>query len=125
MKKKRPLEFSQTSVLDDYRQSCGLKGRDEEFLHMFFSPYCIPVGLTDQEVRTCILLFPILKRRRDEAFDRKKTGEYYKDIQIVFQCTIEAPQEFRPSKAMTRARFRRGVLKFLDQSAAGHHADPA
>ncbi|HRY31118.1 MAG TPA: hypothetical protein P5328_01895 [Candidatus Paceibacterota bacterium] len=52
------FEFKlQERVMDDYREKCMVVGqRDEEALHMFFSPARVVAGLTDREVRLCILM---------------------------------------------------------------------
>jgi hypothetical protein len=62
---------------DEYRkrgllgQKAGSRSTEEErSLHMFFSPLAVPKGMTDEEVRTCIRLYPLAQalKDRDEAF---------------------------------------------------------
>lgn len=58
---------AQDSVMQDYKTSGVFRNEDDEgALHMFFSPYRIPDGLTDEEVRVCIDLHP----RRKELADK-------------------------------------------------------
>lgn len=44
----------------DYRLSPALRKRKEAegYLHMFFSPWRVAVGLTDNEVAVCVRLYP-------------------------------------------------------------------
>ncbi|MEI6420357.1 MAG: hypothetical protein WCO30_01865 [bacterium] len=47
---------AQDQVMVNYINKYGLKGRDQEYLHMFFSPSRVPKNLTEGEVRLVILM---------------------------------------------------------------------
>lgn len=57
------LEHNQESVMNYYRTKFKLGHREEEALHMFFSPGRVVAGLTESEVRLCISLYPIRKQQ--------------------------------------------------------------
>ena len=128
MKKRRqkhPLENDQDGVLQDYQNTLqsthGKHGA--EALHMFFSPNRIPVGLTDEETRICVLLYPL--RKADQERTRKKVKEEIRDrdgvidspeqeLELLTRTMPQSlPSELSPIKTMTRSRFKRGVHKFL------------
>ncbi|MES3031139.1 MAG: hypothetical protein V4697_01860 [Patescibacteria group bacterium] len=58
--KNSPLRFDQEVVMTDYRNASILRRypKAEGYLHMFFSPWRVPVGLTDNEVAICVRLYP-------------------------------------------------------------------
>lgn len=67
---------TQEAVLLDYKGTRALRNdsRAADKLHMFFSPWRIPVGLTDNEVALCVLLYPYKVRmikRINEIEDAK------------------------------------------------------
>lgn len=69
------MKHDQDAIKQDYRASGVFKGKkDADNLHMFFSPYRIPSGLTDFEIRLCLdvhqtreqLSEKLLKKRKSE-----------------------------------------------------------
>ncbi len=116
--KKSPLEYDQDCVLSDYKSSLRLNEDEADALHMFFSPLRIPVGLTDQEVHVCIKLYPlkVSNARRIPEIDLTSGNieqALADSIDFIQSSNFELPSEFLPNKRMTRAKFKKGVLKFL------------
>lgn len=121
------LDYEQDAVLEDYTRA--LKGNKKLAgnLHMFFSCYRIPVGLTDKEVWFCAVHLYPLKRRllelQQESIRKSFGNEYTDSIVRVFQeahvyrTEVRMPEEFRPDKLMTRERFQAGVEKFFKQTS--------
>lgn len=50
------LEKEQKAVMDGYKKSMNLSEDDEWRLHMFFSPYRVPEGMTKGEVNIVIIM---------------------------------------------------------------------
>lgn len=105
--------FTQEMVMMDYKGSSVFhkKERAEECLHMFFSPWRVPVGLTDEEVAICVLLHHFRKIERERLVIL--AVEHNDPSLLMRQRTL--PEEFRPDKVMTRARFKKGLYKYLVQ----------
>ncbi len=117
------------SILQDYQAILGKKLAMD--LHMFFSPNRIPAGLTDEEVKICITLYPIRRayvKRHYPKPPKDQSGRimtFKDDIENpIFQkyCieSIQPPpslprQLIYSGKKMTRARFRKGIYNFLVQ----------
>ncbi|HUD04086.1 MAG TPA: hypothetical protein VMR73_01175 [Candidatus Paceibacterota bacterium] len=94
------MAVGQDRVLAGYKKRVLRPGtRDEESLHMFFSPYRIPKGLTDEEVHQCILLYPLR-----EAHKRLPSVLLPEELQFL-------------GKRMTRKRFSAGIRKFVESFA--------
>ncbi len=104
-RRKRVYDYPDDAVLSDYTATPALKGKSSEALHMFFSPWRIPVGLTDEEVGICVALY-LLRKTQDS------TNEY------DWRPRKNLPEELRPDRVMTRARFRQGIWKFLKEVAS-------
>ncbi|NDB59850.1 hypothetical protein EB001_15595 [bacterium] len=116
--KKSPLDYGQDCVLSDYRNTLRLSEDEASALHMFFSPLRIPIGLTDQEVRICIKLYPVksgnMKRVPEIDLTSGSIGQALADsIDFIQSSNHDLPEEFLPNRRMTRTRFKRGILKFL------------
>jgi hypothetical protein len=128
MKKRRrksPLENDQDSVLQDYSNSFkgARRKQSTQALHMFFSPWRIPLGLTDEEMRICALLYPLRQAGHDRL--REKVTEKIRERDGVIDTPEQhleifsrsmprtLPQELSPSKTMTRGRFKQGIYRFL------------
>lgn len=62
----KELADKQNNVLANYCDRLTLTKKEAGDLHMFFSPHRIVRGLTDEEVRICILLYP--KRKEQAGF---------------------------------------------------------
>lgn len=119
----------QDSNFQDFKALLGKK--DAWKLHMFFSPTRIPVGLTDEEAKICVALYPLrdayIKRHRPEhpkdeigrdmTFDRdSEDPQFQKWILESSQPPPSLPRELIYSgKKMTRTRFRKGIYNFLVQ----------
>ncbi len=97
--------FAQASKirLDYFRAFPSAFSNDErEFdnLHMFFSPRPVPLGLTAEEIRTCIALYKII---------RKQITEIDKALLI---------SEIPPwGNMVSRRSFRRTILALLEEMA--------
>lgn len=118
--KKSILNHTQDSVMSDYVNSLRLTKEDTGKLHMFFSPNRVPIGLTDKEVIVCINLYSLKKKSRRRSIPPKQTnslydieGELAEAINTVMYSDDTLPEEFYPNRPMTRARFKRGVIKFI------------
>ncbi len=72
----------------------------DECLHMFFSPGHVPVGLSEEEIKTSIALYMVIKKLTND------TGKL--DL-------MPTPGTWR--NAMTRRAFRRGILIILENLA--------
>lgn len=117
MKRKRqsPLQTTtQDQVKADYL--AALRGDEDALreLHMFFSPWCVPVGLTDEEVSICVTLC----RFRDEQLtalvaDATKSLEEKGLAGLGNFYPKTLPDELKPSQVMSRARFKAGIYKYL------------
>jgi hypothetical protein len=53
----------QDAIEEEYRQRVLLTKDEVAALHMFHSPYRIPAGYTDEEVKLCIKLYPLRKEQ--------------------------------------------------------------
>jgi hypothetical protein len=84
--------------------------KEEEALHMFFSPTRIPPGLTNEEARLCMSLYE--RRKLQKARDSERRGGMHF---ISFPTPL--PQELMPGGRMSRDRFAAGIRKFLEASA--------
>lgn len=85
---------------------------------MFFSPLRIPVGLTDDEVRIIVNLYPLRKAQNDRRFEKaREIGDValLHHVARSFKDPEPLPKELWPIRKMTRARFRQGIWKFLLQ----------
>lgn len=98
---------------DEYRRR-GLLGQEtdsgsteeERSLHMFFSPLAVPAGMTDEEVRTCIRLYPLVEalKNRDEAIWGILPG---------LIAPLVLANEFHGPGPMTRERFKAAADAFV------------
>jgi hypothetical protein len=86
----------QERVMANYKKRGFVRTKaDQEGLHMFFSPYRVPKGLTKAEVRTCIRLSP-QKRRIEEQGARQ--------LEMSVQTVIDKNLRKRPrTRKITRA----------------------
>jgi len=118
-KKKSPLDVPQECVEDDYAASnLLLKNKSARGdLHMFFSPWRVPIGLTDEEIAICVLLYRYRRDQMDKqvatasaALKREDYPAVVRNLQPKF-----LNEEFSPHKVMTRTRFKKGIYKFLVQ----------
>ena len=134
--------------MDGYKQrSAVVTDADEEGLHMFFSPYRVPEGLTNAEVRRCIELYPKKKAYEKKASAtieasvrknliellkesrwRKAVRDFWGDVPAALAVMPQLygilcvpnilPPELSPGKTMTRGRFRKGIAIFEKQLSA-------
>ncbi len=112
-----PLGHDQDAVLQDYQNSPTLAGTDWQALHMFFSPLRIPVGLTDEEIRICVLLYPLRKDQIDRRLAMTENAGLLEHLATINSLgTFTLPDEFSPDKVMDRERFKEGIWKFLLQA---------
>jgi hypothetical protein len=98
---------------DEYRKR-GLLGQktgsgsteEERSLHTFFSPLAVPAGMTDEEVRTCIRLYPLIEalKKRDEAMWGILPG-------LIDPLIIA--EGFHGPGPMTRERFKAAIDAFV------------
>ena len=87
--------LAQKRVMDSYKKRGFVRtAADEEALHMFFSPGCVPTGLTQEEVFQCISFYA-MKRELDISF---------------------LPGELQFSGIVTRKQFRSKMEKFICRS---------
>ncbi|MEN9913060.1 MAG: hypothetical protein RLY66_468 [Candidatus Parcubacteria bacterium] len=124
-RKKKPFEYNQDVVMGDYETVFALTKRKHKKgdLHMFFSPFRVPVGLTDEQVAICALLYPI-RRAQVEAYQDivrrhaldKGLDEVIAELRAA-NVQLRLPDEFDFGKPMTPARFKRGIYKFLSIAA--------
>ena len=81
-----PMDHPQDAVLEDYKKTRAFQNnpKAQESLHMFFSSWRIPVGLTDNEVAICIRLYPYRTRmiERYNEMEDAKLARYFKDNNI-------------------------------------------
>lgn len=61
------LYNNQEAVMETYRSRMGLIEKDVQALHMFFSPGRVVAGLTDTEVRLCIMLLPQREKQKENC----------------------------------------------------------
>lgn len=117
----------QEKIEEDYAVSCKLNKKERQTLHMFFSRWMIPVGLTDEEVRICIALYPVREAMDKRIMDPLKNtsqgaeADPQKGMEALGKVldgirTFDIPRELHPHKPMTRRRFKIGIWKFLQQA---------
>jgi|GEM_PF-2229404 hypothetical protein len=129
MNGENPLyEFSQEAVMQDYANSGAFRdARDEGRLHMFFSPYRVPLGLTNKQILICLNMSR-LKEQREEAERRLRISRIpeellYLDEELYKAKLIDAydlpdrlwrmPKELICSDFMDEERFSRGICLLL------------
>lgn len=90
--------YDQNLVTGDYNAIAYQFGgkRGSEYLHMVFSPNSVPIGLTDEQVRICIILGEMR-----QSLDKDKLSRWH----LV--------PEFSEPGPMTMSRFKRGVYKYI------------
>ncbi len=65
------LKDDQDEVMNHYkRKGAVVTPADEEALHMFFSPTRVPKGMTRDEVREVIELYPLVKSAKNFLLER-------------------------------------------------------
>lgn len=108
------LGNAQDKVLAGYVKRFRLTRLQRHYLHMFFSPYRVPKGLTKEEVLQVFNLYPLLGKYRRSAIG---ATEYFLRIkQAPFSSNVigtTLPEELTSGGRMTRTRFREGVRKLL------------
>jgi hypothetical protein len=105
------LSRDQERVMQGYKDSGAVQTpADEEALHMFFSPSRVVSGMTNEEVRICISLYPL--KGKQIASQRLLNG----DLSPLMR-PIHLPLEFRTDISMSRRCFRIGIVKFLQDVA--------
>ncbi len=113
----------QNKVMARYRRLGAVRNRlDEGALHMFFSPWKVPKGLTSAQVRECISKIGLRDWQRAYAFERiESKGKRLKPMHLLtLQVTVAAnppllPEELSPTRRMTARRFRVGMRKFNEE----------
>ena len=114
---------SQDEVLRDYMNRIGNTPENEEGLHMFFSPNRIPIGLTDEEARACVALYPLRRaqvKRRTNPPELARISDPMQRVCAAARLSMAIPSlppELSPHRRMTRRRFKKGIIKFLTQAA--------
>ena len=91
--------------LQDFASLLGKK--DALKLHAFFSSHKIPVGLTDEEARICVALYPLREKYVEKH--NKTLAELCKPPPPVPEALTYRGEE------MTRERFKQGIYEFLVQ----------
>jgi len=117
-----PSETPQEIIMQDYRASTALKQKDaEESLHLFFSPHRIPIGMTDDELGICILLYQLRQsdneKRITETLEIPPNGTDKDTTLEQFLWPLTLPNELISNEIMTRDRFQRGIYKYLAKTA--------
>ncbi|MBX4209172.1 hypothetical protein KW799_00525 [Candidatus Parcubacteria bacterium] len=134
------LKDSQERVMRTYKSRRAVRNKaDEEALHMFFSPNRVPAGLTNEEVRVCIDLYPrkkaavdllarrierhareSLKKALRKPAKKKRILKFYGKRSIamamfpagmaaMFSGVAALPKQLSPAGRMTRKRFKEGI----------------
>ncbi|MDE1875159.1 MAG: hypothetical protein KGI79_03235 [Patescibacteria group bacterium] len=127
-KKKRDpwIEHDQANVMADYRGSRAIRSREDEgALHLFFSPFRVPTGLTDEEALVCIAFSPVkqawekraIKRLQEKLMpsmpdDLPYPKEYIAGAMAISYSRARIPDELVVSR-MTRGKFRAGIRKLI------------
>ncbi len=108
--KARP-RTTQAGVLKRYEERFQLTKWEADSLRLFFSPERVPKGLTKNEVKLIIEIYPLLGQYRATAIN---TMEEFLDVELSYHvsCTI-LPEELTTSGRMTRKNFREGMKKLL------------
>lgn len=122
-KKLKPVDLDALDQLDsaihqDYLTSTfGGDAIAADTLHQFFSPLRIPAGLTDEEARICVNLYPLRRAQLDRRLKKPKGRGLLAEISHMEKTVFELqlPDELSPLRHMTRKRFKEGILKFIAQ----------
>ncbi len=125
---KEPL---QAQVMQDYIHSPAIKDNPDgaHALHRFFSPYRVPIGLTDEEVETCVKMCQrkknwetgVIEREQEKVLPHIKEitkhspHPYYSPEQLAGFVAVgrwprNMPIEFT-TYPMTREQFSKGMEK--------------
>lgn len=108
------LRNAQDGVLERYKKRYRLSKKEARVLHMFFSPYRVQKGLTKDEVKLIIEIYPLLGSYRRSAIS---AAERFLGIdRFAFSSNVigtTLPEELTVGGRMTRTRFREGVRKLL------------
>jgi hypothetical protein len=89
---------NQSSAEDEYLLRIPLMKEELKALHMFHSPYKVPRGYTDQEVRLCIYLLP-LRRKQIELYPSLFPPVMYPDL------FIQSDENISRTEALKKAVF--------------------
>lgn len=110
------LKNAQDRVLLGYRERYSLNGREAGILHLFFSPYRVPKGLTWNEVQVVIAIYPLTdKSRRAAVITAEQRLRIKKNKYSRFVKDNTLPEEFTPKGLITRRAFHTGVEKLLSE----------
>lgn len=81
--------------MQDYETSGAFRRKkDAGDFHMFFSPLMIPSGLTDDEVRICIELYP-RKQALERKLEERKKESRREDLRRLFEESYAALERHR------------------------------
>lgn len=108
------LNNAQEAVLDGYKRRFRLTRKEAGALHMFFSPYRVAKGLTKQEVKLIIEIYPLLGSYRRSAIGSAERFLNVDEAQFSGSVTHTViPVELTSGGRMTRRNFREGMRKLL------------
>ena len=86
----------QQAVMDSYRQCGAVQSKaDEEALHMFFSPHCVPRGMTYEQARTCIEHYALRKQQHAVRDQKAKIDQRVRRIGAIEWCYTRFCKLFR------------------------------
>lgn len=101
------LMIDQDATMRIYWNCGAVRSKDDHRrLHMFFSPWRVPVGLTNEEVRICISLYPLRKLHQEMYVKGQGIVAYMNHPMML-------PKELNPMDRMTRFNFNTGIEKFI------------
>lgn len=103
--------YGQEATEQDYLTSGVFKDKgDRGKLHAFFSPGIVPAGLTDEEVRTCLSLYP-RKDRLSKLLSDRRERERRAKYRECFEADYLALESYREtfSRLFGEAAFRMSI----------------
>lgn len=94
---------AQEAVVQDYIDRGLIRKEDAQAVHMFFSPYRVPIGLTEKQLAIVLEVSPLREWQRKHLPPGSSTSR--------------PPFLFNPDKLMSPQKFSAGIRKFLNTVA--------
>lgn len=92
---------AQEAVVEDYVKRDLIQPSDVQKVHMFFSPYRVPIGLTGKQLKIVLEVSPLREWQRKHLPPGPSASR--------------PPFIFNPDERMSPQRFSAGIRKFLGQ----------